>query len=384
MIFSLVEAKTRRKNGLASKLEKCISPTLEYGAKTPPFPQTGMVGIDSGLFEAKELESTTSCNAALFLKLNVYRSVYLQREYRLEAGRRQAIRSFDSDVIEDLVNLLFDLYCGDIVVLESRIDKLIIPLSLYHHGSAPLLPPQVLEHIELMMQIPYLQGVTQEDALNSDVVYLSDMDSKMESSGIRAVCISTQFHTKFLVVHGGNGAQHWADQTEGRRDRLQEDSETNGKIFMEFLEQNRSRLAEVQSANNPNKVDLATNIKKIEIESPKTIIVILFAVSGPGKTRSVYHLPSLNFSFYFQACQTASECQGIHESCGIPGSKNILSLGNMTQFSLTITNSAPCVDHELWTITWFKVILEDRLYILALFLHSAVEMHISSNILLQL
>ena len=78
----------------------------------------------------------------------------------------------------------------------------------------------------------------------------------------------------------------------------QEDRAVNRAI----LKDNRDRQHEDHSSDAINEADLATITDGMKIPSSKAGSLVLFAVSGSGKTRSIERLLSRHFGFYFQAC----------------------------------------------------------------------------------
>jgi hypothetical protein len=113
-----------------------------------------------------------------------------------------------------------------------------------------------------------------------------------------------------------------------------------------------------------------------KLDLPRVVALVICAVSGSGKTRSIERLLSLHFGFYFQACCVPSNVEGIHSARRIPGSNDTLSLGKMIKLGTMISRGAEDVE-PLWIAWWVRFVVSCRFALFGEFLQIATDLDIS-------
>jgi hypothetical protein len=118
-------------------------------------------------------------------------------------------------------------------------------------------------------------------------------------------------------------------QEQRLQNRLAKIVEKTKADITQFLGKNRYRQYQPSDSHTINEVQLAEEIDSLKLKMPDASSVVLFAVSGSGKTRSIERLVSRHFGFFFQACSVPSRPQGLHDARRTSGSRDSFLLGKM-------------------------------------------------------
>lgn len=108
--------------------------------------------------------------------------------------------------------------------------------------------------------------------------------------------------------------------------------------------------------------DLATSYQQNTHNSS----LLLFAVPGSGKTRSLRRLLSQRFGPYFQACSVDSTFTGIHDTSRCPWSRDSNSLFKFIKHVPSQVLTEPLKD--FWISCCFQALVQSRLYLLSQFI----------------
>jgi hypothetical protein len=108
--------------------------------------------------------------------------------------------------------------------------------------------------------------------------------------------------------------------------------------------------------------DLATKFQSAQ----SNLSLLLFAVPGSGKTRSLRRLLSHNYGFYFQSCSVDTTPAGIHEPCRLPGSRDSASIWRFFQYVESHFEDKP-KSASFWMTICFRNLVQWRIHMLSRF-----------------
>ena len=263
------------------------------------------------------------------------------------------------------------------------ITKLTLPRPQHQQYPSSWHPDS--EDVDLIRKFLYPSDWTQEDALATDITYLSKLDSyRRDIMGIQDEELKN-YTQNFIELYNrtllpfvepsyDRRFWHWYSYRSSLQNRFTECLKKTGQSIEQFLKDNRDRQHEDHSSGAINEVDLATITDGMKIPSSKAGSLVLFAVSGSGKTRSIERLLSRHFGFYFQACFVTLQPQGLHNAWRNPGSKDTLLLGKMIRFARSIHQGVREVNEASWVTKWLVSLINYRIAVFARFLTVAKEL----------
>ena len=292
---------------------------------------------------------------------------------------------------------LFDTYWNDLPLLDAMITKFAIPQPYHQHY--PALLKSESKSLDLIKDFLYPFRPGPEDALSSDCVYLSKLDYDRQNilkitgdqlyqftDKLRRLDSKDELYQHNVIptfpsLLDASLSRRWSSYRFNLENRFKSSLEKTTQDIRSFLDQNRSCQVESHDSEATNEVDLATEIDDITAKSPDMRNIILFAVSGSGKTRSIERVLSRHFGFYFQGCNVPLQTKGLHSAQRNSGSRDTLTLGKMIQYAQEIIHQAGAIDERAWVSKWLFELLSHRHFMLAIFLGVAKELAVTPELL---
>jgi hypothetical protein len=296
---------------------------------------------------------------------------------------------------------LFDLYWNDLPLLDNMITKLTIPLP--DHQIYTTSRQRESKSLESIKNFLYPLGPGPNDALGLDRVYLSKLNCDMsevlkikadqldESTRALREFTPSYEYTLPLIQNPGESLslsspyadsfRRWSSHSSNLKERFTSCEQKTTEYIRSFLDKEKGRPLESCCSEAINEIDLAIEIDKITTKSPATSSIVLFAVSGSGKTRSIERLLSCHFGFYFQACYVPLQTQGLHSAQRISGSRDTLTLGNMIRYAQEIIQQPGVIDEILLVQRWLSKLIGHRRSIFAIFLDVAQKLCFTPELL---
>ncbi|MCJ1430206.1 hypothetical protein MMC29_008123 [Sticta canariensis] len=328
----------------------------------------------------------------LLLKLAIYNNLYNQRiEYPINFTQEKPPTSLDFEEhwsfwgLGYQFELIFDAYWDNLPLLDVMITKFAIPQ--HYHQRYPASLQRESKSLDLIKDFLYPFGSGPEDALKSDCVYLSKLDCDRQNILNVTTDQLTDFRNKLdqgtrpLPSPYANSFRRWSSYRCELEKQLDTCLQNNTDYIRSFLNKICNCQVESYDSQATNKVELATEIDKITAKSPDKSNIILFAVSGSGKTRSIERLLSHQFGFYFQGCYVPLQTEGFHSAQRTPGSKDTFTLGRIIQYAQEVVRQAGAVRGPNWIRTWLFKPIDLRHFMLAVFLDIASELAITPELL---
>lgn len=268
-------------------------------------------------------------------------------------------------------------------LLDSMITKFTIQQPRHQIYPPPLYSEW--EGLEAIKDFLYPFGLRKDDALGVDIAYLSKL--KRDTKKVLEIT-ADQFSSftrglqspllKRLPPPYAKSFRRWPSFGSDLGKRFENSLQQTTDYIRSFLEHGGPRL---ESHDFINETDLAAEIDEIKVKSPSASSIVLFAVSGSGKTRSIERLLSHHFGFYFQACYVPLPTQQLHSAQRTSGSRDTHTLGKMIKYSQEIVKQANEVDETPWVTEWFDKLIRLRRIILAIFVDVAGELAFTEELL---
>lgn len=131
----------------------------------------------------------------------------------------------------------------------------------------------------------------------------------------------------------------WNQLNQGLRERFDRtvtEARQTMKAFLEAKLEDPEDITEDYSLRDySGETNLIHEMDLRKEEAPNCSSVLLFAVSGSGKTRRIEHLLSQNFGFYFQACTLPAD----FALCGLHGPRKIDGAGDTSLLAKIMKHS---------------------------------------------
>jgi hypothetical protein len=305
--------------------------------------------------------SADYCEAPL-LKVSIYRRIH---------------NLMNDSQNEEAVGLLWELYRDRQDLLEGMLFKL---TELVNHDPATAtlvqrrrdLPPNLQSTIDLLFpeEIGDWKGLF---TLAHDEPYLTQISNDLRPADNDSEPVSSRL-------------AGWTQLCEGLENRFKQTVHEARQTMKVFLE---AKLGDPEDENKDyilrdysEEESLIDEMKIIEEKDASYSSVLLFAVSGSGKTRRIKHLLSQKYGFYFQACNLPVDVvpHDLHGPKKIDGAGDTVLLAKIMNYSKRIIDRYPAriptslsyshIFPHLVT-RWLKNLIHCRIILLAQFIEVA-------------
>lgn len=230
--------------------------------------------------------------------------------------------------------LLWELYSEEPAILDRAITSLTFPLPRHRIYDVSL-----TQDLELIKRLFYPLGSTAEDDLATDLAFLQKLSNDMHSKfQLNDKTLRQKVDSKYVYL-----SPSWTQLGNNLNDELELHLSIMKQKIKHFLDDQTQRSD--SGSPYPSEVDLMQIFSGI-----RTATVLLFAVSGTGKTQSIKSLLSRRFGFYFQPCSLSSEYPGLHDPRRTTGSRDTLHLFKILNYVNEL------IDHNNYTPNLFSLI----------------------------
>ena len=320
---------------------------------------------------------TTSADRyeAQLLGLSIYRRIY-----NIMNSPENAVDPIESDQDES-VGLLWELYRKRLYLLENMLFKLTVPITCAFNTTSLNHPldqwlsnpsPHLLPIVDLLFPQEF-PNKRKAFMLAYDEPYLAQISGDLRPADKDSEPFSSR-------IAG------WKQLNQGLEERFDQtvtEARQTMKAFLEAkLECSEDYTKDYILRDYSGETDLIDKMKLMGEEDAPCSSILLFAVSGSGKTRRIKHLLSQNFGFFFQACNLPVDIAlcGLHGPRKIDGAGDTSLLAKIMMHSRSITDKYPDMSgfpisysHILPTliIRWLMNLIHCRIILLHQFIDVA-------------
>lgn len=289
----------------------------------------------------------------------------------------QHIHNLMNDDKDESVGLLWELYWKRADLLEDMLFKLTVPVfcdpnmtiiaqlrskpPLNLQPTVDLLFPQEVANIRNCFKLAY------------DEPYLAQI-----SSDLGPVDNDSEHFSSRLA-----GWNQLCEGLEERFDRTVREARQIMEAFLEAkLECSEDETKDYILRDYSGETNLIDEMELMKEKNASCSSVLLFAVSGSGKTRRIKHLLSQKYGFYFQACNLPVDVAlyGLHGPRKIDGAGDTVLLAKIMDYSRGIIDRYPDMSAalELYShisppliIRWITNLIHCRIILLQQFIDVA-------------
>ena len=312
---------------------------------------------------------------ALLLRLSIYRRIN-----NIMHDPENAVDPIESDQDES-VGLLWELYWKRSDLLDNMLFKLTVPIACAFNTTSsdqwlaqwPSKPsPHLLPIVDLLFPQEF-QNQRNTFMLAYDEPYLAQISGDLR----HADKDSEPFSSRIA------GWEQLNQGLEERFDRTVTEARQTMRAFLEAkLEDSEDYTKDYTLRDYSGETNLIDKMELMREEDAPCSSILLFAVSGSGKTRRIKHLLSQNFGFFFQACNLPVDIAlcGLHGPRKIDGAGDTSLLAKIMMHSQSITNKYPDMSdasilysHIVPTLTirWIMNLIHCRIILLHQFIDVA-------------
>lgn len=276
--------------------------------------------------------------------------------------------------IENVTNrqfgFLWELYWDEPELLGQITSKLVIPLAGTDRIRAS---PANAAELQLIFDFLFPGGFCCWVSLASDKAYLGQINrDRLEKLKLDDNRLKHWVEETYKDGYRFNQFPKWQQLSIQIDERFYQHLAVIGKQIKTLLED------EIQSPVEPlsscsNELDIFKKVENIWESKSKISSILLFAVSGSGKTRSIKHLLSRKWGFYFQACNVAEASAEIHSPYRSKGSRDTLTLGRFirrspNRFPNHFGSENPLINPIKWIQQWLTNLIYCRVLVLKAFM----------------
>jgi hypothetical protein len=325
------------------------------------------------------------------IKFLLYRLAYnhLNDIKQVQGEWTQSISNLDREKIDgQSFQLLWELYHNDVFKLNLMITSITVP-----RPANELYASHIPDNLQTLRNFLYPFGFSKEDDLANNPILLQIIGDDVQKAAslndeqlkaftdrartaIPGYSVDSPERTTDLKLYR---SPKWAQMKDTMDERFKDCLQAVKQNIMDFLRDPQTgRVYRGKRTLRSKELSLLQNIG-----STGSGQYLLFAVSGSGKTRSIKHLLSKRFGFYFQACNLEpTETKSIYEPKRIAGSKDTVSLWRLIQFSKSLDVFShkelfpSPLNFDFWTNDWIANLVECRLMVLFQYLDVVEELRI--------